>query len=562
MRKTFTTALFLFVALLCLLILPVGAQAATEGIYTYEVANGEATITACDTSVTGGLDIPSSLGGYPVTAIGEAAFKKCTGLTAVTIPGTVTTIGKYAFHSCTAMASVYIPDSVDTLGDYAFYYCDGLTTITIPGSISKIGDMCFYSCAGLTSVIIQDGVTTIGTSAFNYCTKLSWVLIPDSVTTIVSAAFRNLNVLDHVLYTGTQAQWEAMTFGSFNTELTRAARHYEIEWVSNCINTGWYCPECADFIVKKYEQDGQHSYQQGICSVCGAADPDYVEQFDLMGTNLTMGNDLDLQFAVSAAKMTDWTGCYFELVRTYANGAPNDVQQVAIDNPTGSVIIVKYEGLAAKEMGDEITVTIYNAKNQAISNPYTDSIASYAVRMLRKSTIPTQKQLIVDMLAYGAAAQSYLQYDPDRPVTSLLTDEERATITTSVDMTPTLHQNSYHGGSNLTIKSNIIFRVALKNVPDDATITAAYTTHTGGAVTVDTYMSGSALKILTFDQMVVSDARQVITITITDAQGEVTAILQESIADYLGRQADTADVFKAVMAFSDSAYAYLHRNDK
>ena len=168
-------------------------------------------------------------------------------------------------------------------------------------------------------------------------------------------------------------------------------------------------------------------------------------------------------------------------------------------------------------MGDEITVTIYDAQGRAISNPWTDSIGTYAARMLRKATIKSQKQLIVDMLAYGAAAQAYLDYNTENPVTNLLTEAERATINTTVDMTPVLTQGSHHAGSNLTIKSNIVFQIALKNVTDDMTVVATYTTHKGEKVTVDTYNVQGKMKVLVFDMMVVSDARMPITVTISNA---------------------------------------------
>lgn len=39
----------------------------TSGYYKYVVDNQEATITVCNTSISGKVTIPSSLGGYPVT---------------------------------------------------------------------------------------------------------------------------------------------------------------------------------------------------------------------------------------------------------------------------------------------------------------------------------------------------------------------------------------------------------------------------------------------------------------------------------------------------------------
>ena len=46
------------------------AQAAKSDYLTYEIENGKATITECDTSISGSFSIPSTLGGYPVTSVG------------------------------------------------------------------------------------------------------------------------------------------------------------------------------------------------------------------------------------------------------------------------------------------------------------------------------------------------------------------------------------------------------------------------------------------------------------------------------------------------------------
>jgi hypothetical protein len=64
--------------------------AVTEGPYTYTVSNGKATITNFDTAYSGALTIPTTIGGFPVTTIGESAFQYCTGLTSVIIPASVT----------------------------------------------------------------------------------------------------------------------------------------------------------------------------------------------------------------------------------------------------------------------------------------------------------------------------------------------------------------------------------------------------------------------------------------------------------------------------------------
>ncbi len=80
---------FLFATLLLTTPLP----ALTEGNFTYEVSNDQATITDFPTDYSGDLTIPSALGGYRVTSIGDLAFEDCFYLTSVTTPEGVTTIG-------------------------------------------------------------------------------------------------------------------------------------------------------------------------------------------------------------------------------------------------------------------------------------------------------------------------------------------------------------------------------------------------------------------------------------------------------------------------------------
>ena len=183
----------------------------------------------------GAVTIPSTLGGKPVTSIGEAAFSGCTNLTSVTIPDSVTSIGWYAFDGCSRLKRVTIPDSVtyiaDTafigcrklfntktisgvslvdgwavgtagtlpgalnltgvrgIGEGAFSGCSGLTSVMIPDSVTRIGPRAFEKCTGLTSVTIGNGVMGIGTEAFSRCSGLTSVTIGSSVTSIGYRAF-------------------------------------------------------------------------------------------------------------------------------------------------------------------------------------------------------------------------------------------------------------------------------------------------------------------------------------------------------------------------------------
>jgi len=170
----------------------------TEGYYTYTVSNGEATITDCNTSISGNVVIPSKLGGYPVKVIGYRAFYNCDSLYGVEIPDGVTSIGEEAFRDCSSLTSITIPDSVTSISRLVFLFCGLLTSITIPNSVISIEFGAFEYCYSLTSITIPDGVTSIGDCAFFLCDSLTSITIPDSVTTIGSDAFRGCSSLTSI----------------------------------------------------------------------------------------------------------------------------------------------------------------------------------------------------------------------------------------------------------------------------------------------------------------------------------------------------------------------------
>ena len=134
------------------------ASAALAGDYAYTKSGSPVVATITQYFGEGGsIEVPSILGGYVTTVIGDSAFFSCTSLTSITIPSSVTSIGNYAFESCTSLTSITIPSSVTSIGNYAFESCTSLTSITIPSSVTSIGNYAFYRCTNLTSINVAMG---------------------------------------------------------------------------------------------------------------------------------------------------------------------------------------------------------------------------------------------------------------------------------------------------------------------------------------------------------------------------------------------------------------------
>lgn len=163
-----------------------------ESDFNFDPVTG--TITGY-TGAGGTVEIPSTIGGVPVTAIGDNAFCNNKTITDVIIPDGVLSIGESAFDTCSNLESVTLPDGLTSIERCAFYWCIKLKSITLPDSLTSVGSGMFMGCFELESVNIPTGITELPESIFVYCESLKSVTIPDNIVSIGDGAFQNCKSL-------------------------------------------------------------------------------------------------------------------------------------------------------------------------------------------------------------------------------------------------------------------------------------------------------------------------------------------------------------------------------
>ena len=256
---------------LILLLLPLTALAEDaeihrDGVFFYQIADGEATLTGCDWDAMQAdslymfaepqvsLEIPATLGGYPVTAIGgwlfssldvcpvdvpfevvlpeglraldADTFAECFYAVKVTLPATLEIIPEGCFnlieaeidfpngnphYSCengflidnTTQTLLYTAPSshgnplpaVRRLGDCSLmnWLWDDDDDPVLPDTLESVGSYIFYDC-GVTRVTFPDGITELSPYTF-YCTDLQEVHLPASLREIPDYCFWNCQLI-------------------------------------------------------------------------------------------------------------------------------------------------------------------------------------------------------------------------------------------------------------------------------------------------------------------------------------------------------------------------------
>ena len=134
-------------------------------------------------------------------SIGEEAFEGCTALQSISLPEVTGDIGNYTFNGCTALQNVSLPRVTGSIGNCTFKGCTALQSVSLPGVTGSIG-AAFEGCTALQSISLPEVTGDIGNYTFNGCTALQSVSLPGVIGNIGNYAFKGCTALQSVSLPG------------------------------------------------------------------------------------------------------------------------------------------------------------------------------------------------------------------------------------------------------------------------------------------------------------------------------------------------------------------------
>ena len=311
----------------------------------------------------------------------------------------------------------------------------------------------------------------------------------------------------------------------------------------------------------------------------------------IIGHSTSLGSDLSIVYYIPTMYLEgcDNVRLHAEKNRYNADGtytvSEYDLTSYTIDESTSGVERYRFvfRNIAAKEMGDDVRVTVLADKNGVTYESAVDvySVKIYAMNQLGKTSNAKFRTLLVDLLNYGAQAQTYFNYNTTNLANADLTAAQQAygtaelgALTSCESTTETPGATARFSSKSVVLGNEIVIKYYMKfdegQSLDNVRAEFTYTTSVGTPTTVSfaasefDYDSANDRYTVRLQTIAAKDAGQPVTARIYDGDTLISEVLTYSIETYaynqLGKEslgANARAIITAMMKFCKSAEAYF-----
>lgn len=304
--------------------------------------------------------------------------------------------------------------------------------------------------------------------------------------------------------------------------------------------------------------------------------------------NCSFGNDLSMLYAIPVESLRNCSDIRLKVVKDYILHDGTTEAREKLLTPVEYAIDgtlyyrFDYKEVSAKEIGDTLTASLEFTKGEREYNGKVDeySLKQYAEERLAASANESFKRLLVDLLNYGAAAQSYFEYKTDKPVNADLTEEQKALslgkyngITKVVSDEDTGVYEAEITRKNIKFGNRIELLVATSFGIDSnlsgVKLEVVYTTASGeeGVETIDgadfVYRTDVNSYTAYFNGLKASEFRSVLFLTLVRGDEAISATVKYSLDTYAANRLEAStdenykELLKKTLIYSDSAKNYF-----
>lgn len=304
--------------------------------------------------------------------------------------------------------------------------------------------------------------------------------------------------------------------------------------------------------------------------------------------NCSFGNDLSMLYAIPVESLRNCSDIRLKVVKDYILQDGTTEAREKLLTPVEYAIDgtlyyrFDYKEVSAKEIGDTLTASLGFTKGEREYNGKVDeySLKRYAEERLAASANESFKRLLVDLLNYGAAAQSYFEYKTDKPVNADLTEEQKALslgkyngITKVVSDEDTGVYEAEITRKNIKFSNRIELLVATSFGIDSnlsgVKLKVVYTTASGeeGVETIDgadfVYRTDVNSYTAYFNGLKASELRSVLFLTLVRGDEAISATVKYSLDTYAANRLEAStdenykELLKKTLIYSDSAKNYF-----